>query len=55
MVFEWYLKLPLTASTTESYINTLNGPMVLSDTEWYSIWYSVVYHWLFLVRVVGSI
>ena len=43
---QWYFKLPLSVPMRHTEIS-LNGPMVLNDTEWYS----VVYHWLFFVRV----
>ena len=42
----WYFKLPLSVPLSPAEIS-LNGPMVLNDTEWCSI----VYHWLFFVRL----
>ena len=33
---EWYFKLPLTVPLSPTEIS-LNGPMVLNDTEWYSM------------------
>ena len=42
MVFQLPLRVPL--SPTEI---SLDCPVVLNDTEWYSM----VYHWLFFVRV----
>ena len=36
---EWYVKLPLTVPLSLTQI-PLNGPMVLNDTEWYSVVFS---------------
>ena len=34
---EWYFKLPLRVPLSPAEIS-LNGPMVLTDTEWYIQW-----------------
>ena len=36
MVSEWHFKLPLRVPLSPTEIS-LNGPMVLNDTEWYSM------------------
>ena len=39
MGIEWYFKLPLRVPLIPTEIS-LNGPMVLNDTEWYSMVFS---------------
>ena len=34
--FKWYFKLPLRVPLSPTEMS-LNGPMVLNDTEWYSV------------------
>ena len=44
---EWYFKLPLTVPLSPTEI-PLNGPMVLNDTEWYSMVFSGIQLALFV-------